>query len=165
MLCLLHLQYDVFITPLVIGLYHTAHPWFYLEPHSTDQSAFVFLILSDKICTKKKAFEGVPIVHSAVTIPVEYEPTKSSTGAAEPHRSVLLAIAPFAPHRRTAANVVNARRPSQLQCHSAAEGMQKPSGSCGRERGPGTRWMENAGLQQRTPKGGLGKLFFPTWHV
>ena len=36
--------------------------------------------------------------------------------------------------------------------------MQKPSGSHTRE--PETRWMENAGLQQHTRKGGLGKLFF-----
>ena len=28
-----------------------------------------------------------------------------------------------------------------------------------------TRWMENAGLQQHTRKGGLGKLVFPTWII
>ena len=55
---------------------------------------------------KKKPFEGVPIVHTIV--PVEYEPIKSSTGAAEPHRPVhLVTVAPFAPHHRTAAKVVN----------------------------------------------------------
>ena len=68
----------------------------------------------------------------------------------------LATIAPFAPHRRTAAKVVNARgRPSR--------DAETVSGSCKRE--PEMRWVENASLQQHKRKGGLGKLFFPAWLI
>ena len=82
--------------------------------HSTGQSALCFFYPNQQKLYQKKPFEGVPIVHPIV--PVEHEPIKSSTGAAEPHRPVRhVLIVPFATHHRTPVKVVNEKeRLSQL---------------------------------------------------